>query len=117
MKQSVNRLTLVAVLMLLCIVPALAQTMVTTTGTVVDETNEPLIGVSVTPADSKTNMGVTTDIDGVYSIKVPAGTILRFSYIGYQAQTAKAINGTIDITLKEDNKTLNEVVVVGYGVQ
>lgn len=117
MKQSVNRLALVAVLMLLCIVPSLAQTMVTTTGTVLDESNEPLIGVSVTPANSKTNMGVTTDIDGKYTIKVPAGTILRFSYIGYAAQTAKAIDGTVDIVLKEDNKTLNEVVVVGYGVQ
>ncbi len=85
-------------------------------GNVCDAAGEPLIGVSVT-SDAVPG-GVTTGIDGDYEISVPAGSTLSFSYVGC-APTSRKVGaaGTMDITLKEDANVLNEVVVVGYGVQ
>ena len=90
---------------------AWAQTKVT--GTVTDQAGEPLIGVSVITGKN----GVTTDIDGAYTIIVPADASLTFSYVGYTSQTVK-VDGrtTIDIVMKENSQALDEVVVVGYGV-
>ncbi len=100
---------------LLLSVTAMAQT--TITGTVVDQMNEPLIGVTVL-VDGQTGSGTVTDFDGNYSIKAPANGSLRFSYIGYQDQVI-AIGGRtkIDVQMKEDAELLEEVVVVGYGTQ
>ena len=91
-----------------------AQT--TVTGTVTDGT-EPLIGVSVQAVG--TSSGAITDFDGNYTLSVPAGTdSLAFSYLGYQPQRV-AIGGrtTVDVQLGEATELLQEVVVVGYGVQ
>lgn len=86
-----------------------AQTKVT--GTVSDPAGEPLIGVSVTSAGK----GVTTDIDGVYTI-VADGEI-TFSYVGFLPRTLKVgERSRIDVTLHENSEALNELVVVGYGV-
>jgi len=85
------------------------------TGKVVDETGEGVIGASVMVKG--TSVGSATDFDGNYSINVPAGkTQIEVSYIGYEKQTI-AIGGrkVINVTLKEDKKVLDEVVVVGYG--
>ena len=90
---------------------------VTVHGTVVSaKDGEPLIGVSVIPAGSST--GVSTDLDGNYTINVDAKGSLQFNYIGFVAQTLP-VNGRteINVTLQEDSKMLDEVVVVGYGVQ
>ena len=95
---------------LLCSTVMLAQNKVS--GTVLDATGEPLIGVSVLEAG--TSNGVVTDFDGNFSLTVKQGAQLTFSYVGYTSQTLAAKNGMI-ITLQEDNKVLNEVVVVGYG--
>ena len=81
-------------------------------GTVLDATGEPLIGVSV--LEVGTTNGVVTDFDGNFTLTVKQGAQLTFSYIGYVSQTLAAANG-MKVTLEEDNKVLNEVVVVGYG--
>ncbi len=61
-----------------------------------------------------TTTGVITDIDGNYKLEAPFGSSLQISYIGYTTQTVKAGQKSI-IKMKEDSKTLEEVVVVGYG--
>ena len=91
-----------------------AQT--TISGTVTDA-GEPLIGVSVQAIG--TTSGAITDFDGLYSLSVPAGAdSLVFSYLGYAPQRV-AINGqtTIDVVLSEATELLQEIVVVGYGIQ
>ncbi|MDE6610949.1 MAG: carboxypeptidase-like regulatory domain-containing protein, partial [Muribaculaceae bacterium] len=83
-------------------------------GTVTDPTGEPLIGVSVTVPGTKA--GVTTDIDGHYSIQDDAKAKLKFSYVGYK-MLEETINGrtVINIEMHEDSEVLSEVVVIGYG--
>ena len=94
----------------------LAQGLSTVTGTVTDETGEPLIGASVTVHGSQG--GTVTDIDGNYAIKVSPDGSLVFSYIGYQSKTV-AVNkqSKIDVALAPSVNSLDEVVVIGYGVQ
>jgi TonB-linked SusC/RagA family outer membrane protein len=86
-------------------------------GRVTDEKGEPLPGVSVLVKG--TNIGATTDADGKYVINVPNTTAtFVFTYVGFTTQEVP-INGrnSINVTLKEESKSLEEVVVVGYGVQ
>ena len=99
---------LLLVLFLTCCTVTFAQNEVT--GVITDDNGEPLIGVTVIEAG--TQNGAVTDIDGRYRLNVKPGAKLNVSYIGYQTVT---INPGESITLKEDNTTLNEVVVVGYG--
>jgi iron complex outermembrane receptor protein len=85
-------------------------------GTVVDETGAPLPGVSIRVTGSTT--GSITDTDGKFSIKLPyQNSQLTFSYIGYLSQTVTAGNGTLKVSLKPDNKQIEELVVVGYGTR
>ena len=98
------------VFFLLCSTVMLAQNKVS--GTVLDATGEPLIGVSVLEAG--TSNGVVTDFNGNFTLTVKQGAQLTFSYVGYTSQTLAARNG-MKVTLQEDNTVLNEVVVVGYG--
>ncbi len=79
-----------------------------------DNENEPLIGVAV--LEKGTSNGVVTDIDGNYSLKVADNATLVISYVGYETQSI-AVKGqsTINVRLVEDNKVLEDVVVVGYG--
>ena len=94
-----------------------AQGTVTVKGTVTDQQNEPLIGVTVM-IDGQTAGGTVTDFDGNYSLKAASNATLKFSYIGYQDQKiAIAGKTTINVTMKEDAALLEEVVVVGYGTQ
>lgn len=94
---------------------AFAQTK-TVTGTVTDAENYPLIGVSISVIGSPG--GTITDVDGSYSISVPADASLQFTYIGFIPQTIPVKNeNVINVTLLENKQTLDEVVVVGYGVQ
>ena len=97
--------------MLMFSASALAQNQ-TVTGTVLDETGEPVIGATVTVAGTKT--ATVTDLDGNYKISAPADAKVVISYIGYMPMTVKP-GGTV--TLQEDKQTLEEVVVVGYGAQ
>lgn len=89
---------------------------ITVTGQVVDQQNEPLIGVTVQVVGQQG--GTVTDFDGNYSIKVAPNGTLKFTYVGYQEQTI-AVGGktTINVMMKDDAELLQEVVVVGYGTQ
>ena len=82
-------------------------------GVVVDESGEAVIGATVTVVGQKTG-GTVTDVDGRFSITVPAGKKLRISYIGYVAQTVSDLSDP-RVVLKEDGAFLDDVVVVGYG--
>ncbi len=84
-------------------------------GKVVDSSNEPIIGASV--LEKGTTTGTITNLDGIFELNVPLGKTLIISYIGYQPQEVKVTGTNLVVTLKEDTKTLDEVVVVGYGVQ
>lgn len=94
-----------------------AQSIRNVTGIVKDGSGEPVIGVNVTVKGDAT-LGTITNVDGKYSLKVPAKkTTLVFSFIGYKT-TEKAIDANtrnLDVILAEDNELLDEVVVVGYG--
>lgn len=89
----------------------------TVTGTVVDDLGQPLIGVSI--LEKGTTNGVITDMDGNFSLKLTSeNPTLVFSYIGYKTQEVP-VGGktTLNVTMSEDAEQLDEVVVVGYGVQ
>lgn len=89
---------------------------VTVSGTVVDNNGEPIPGVTVSVPG--TTIGTATDLDGKYSLLIPQGSTLVFSFIGFETQTIEAGDqSVIDITLNEDMASLDEVVVVGYGEQ
>ena len=94
-------------------VAASAQAL-TVTGTVTSAADgEPLIGASVTVKGA--SEGVTTDIDGNYTIKVADGTTLTFSYVGFTSRDIKVNGARLDVALTENSESLNELVVVGYG--
>lgn len=87
---------------------------VTVRGTVTDASGEPIPGVTVSIPG--TGLGTATDLDGNYSLTVPEGSSLVFSFIGFQSQTIEVNNQTeINVTMVEDVASLDEVVVVGYG--
>lgn len=89
----------------------------TISGIVTDASGTPLIGATVSLKGSSN--GVITDLNGRYSITVPEGNVkLSFSYVGYTT-VEKSVNGNhaLNVLLSEDSKSLDEVVVVGYGVQ
>lgn len=95
---------------------ALAQELMKVTGLVVDQNAEPLIGVTIKVKDDAKS-GTVTGLDGDFSIMVQKGKTLVFSYLGYQTKEVAAITSKLKVNMKEDNKVLDEVVVVGYGVQ
>lgn len=87
------------------------------TGKVVDSDGNPLIGASVIEKGNNAN-GVTTGIDGGFRIRVKANAVIEVSFLGYVKKEISAGSRTfIEVTLEEDNKTMEEVVVVGYGAQ
>jgi TonB-linked SusC/RagA family outer membrane protein len=111
-----NKLFLTFALMLLTM-GASAQDKISVSGTVVDGKGEPIIGASVLEAG--TTNGSVTDLDGNFKLSVSSdNSTLRISYIGFQTQNIR-VNGqrSIKVTLLEDSKTIQEVVVVGYGAQ
>ena len=84
-------------------------------GTVIDENGEPVIGATVAEKSNAKNATIT-DFDGNFTVNVKAGQVITVTYVGYQTFEGAAKNG-MTINLKPDNKVLDEVVVVGYGVQ
>lgn len=85
------------------------------TGTIIDQEGEPIIGANI--IEKGTTNGTVTDIDGTFSLSVSDNAVLQISYIGYLPQEIPVSGRTkLDIVLVEDTQTLDEVVVVGYGV-
>ena len=103
--------------LLFALISAGANAQVKVEGSVFDEMDNPLIGVSVFTENRKA--GTVTDVDGHFSISVPnTREILTFSYVGYTTQKV-TLKGRklLKVVLKEDSELLDEVVVVGYGTQ
>lgn len=93
---------------------ALAQGVIK--GSVKDSSGEPIVGATVRADGSKT--GTITNIDGEFTINASAQSTLSISFIGYQTQTVALKGRTqVEVTLREQDATLNDVVVIGYGVQ
>ena len=112
---KLQRLFLIALFSVLAI-GAYAQSK-TVSGTVVDQTGEPIIGANVVVKG--TTNGIITDLDGRFTLSnVPDKGTISISFIGYQDQEISVAGKTnLQVTLQEDNAMLDEVVVVGYGVQ
>ncbi len=101
----------------LCLIPEItvAQNL-HVEGSVADESNETLIGVSVRIKDTDT--GTITNYEGRYSLQnVPQGSVLVFSYIGYRNKEVQVTGRMLNVILEPDNQQLDEVVVIGYGQQ
>ncbi|NLZ95173.1 MAG: SusC/RagA family TonB-linked outer membrane protein, partial [Bacteroidales bacterium] len=85
-------------------------------GVVTDRDGIPVIGANISIPGTTT--GTITDVDGQYNLSVPRGSVLRFSYIGYNNQDIRITNQTtVNVVMIEDVEMLDELVVVGYGVQ
>ena len=115
-RQALRLKSLVVLILLFAgTVTAMAQTM-TVKGTVTSATDgQPLIGATVMVKGTST--GAATDFDGNYSINASKGATLVFSYVGYTAREAKVNSDRLDMALVEDTGLLDELIVVGYGVQ
>ena len=117
-RNMISRIAKTCMTGLLALMPdlAFAQRTITVTGTVVDDSAEPVIGASVLVAG--TTAGFPTDLDGRYSITVPSNASLEFSSVGLTT-VVEPVNGrtVINVVLATDNTFLESVVVVGYGTQ
>lgn len=87
-------------------------------GVVTSSTGQPLIGVSVLVKGSSPQLATSTDLEGRYSLQVPSGAVLRYTFVGYRTLEEQVGNRSrVDVQLEADDSTLDEVVVVGYGTQ
>ena len=103
-------------LFLLCLFPLGALAQSTIRGTVQDEAGEAIIGATVKVQG--TNNGAITDFNGNFNVQAASNATLNVTYVGYEPQNVPVSGrSNITIVLKEDNTTLNDVVVIGYGVQ
>ena len=109
------KMMMFAFLCLLIALPVSAQ-LRTVTGTVVDGTGEAVIGANIRVEGDRTR-GTITDIDGNFKIEAAPKEKLIISFIGYKDAVVVASTNKLNITLKDDNEMLEEVVVVGYGTQ
>jgi len=113
------KFNLIGLLMLALWLPTTAATLhknvlppIKVSGTVVDENNQPLPGVSIRVKG--TTSGISTNVDGKYSISAEQGSTLIFSFVGYLSQEVNVDKDVIDIKLKPQANILNEVVAIGY---
>lgn len=114
-KSALLRLTVAVCCLLGGLGAASAQTL-TVTGTVTSAADgEPLIGVTVLVKNS--NVGTATDIDGNYRIEARKGSVLVFSYVGMQQREIPVTSDRLDVAMLDDSSTLDDLVVIGYGVQ
>ncbi len=105
--------TILSALLLLISAIAVQAQNVTVNGTVISAAdNEPLIGASIV-SDVAGSVGTATDIDGKFTITVPEGSTLKFSYVGFRTEALKA-EPQMEVYLQENSELLDEVVVVGY---
>lgn len=114
-KRTFTALLTAVILGVLAPLPALAQQL-KVSGTVTDQKGETVIGATVKVKGGDAKAAAITDLDGRYAVSAPADATLQVSYIGYATQEV-AINGrtTVDVVMMEDNETLDELVVIGYG--
>ncbi len=114
MSRKLMNLRAMLTMLLLAFVWSVSAQTVTITGTVTDETGEPIIGASV--LEKGTKIGASTDIDGNFSLNISGKHPLVVSYVGMTPQEVNvAGKSRIDIVLKENSVVLDDVVVIGYG--
>lgn len=112
--KTKSKLLLLMAFLLIVPVGVFAQN-ITVKGTVLDSTGETIIGATVVEKGNTSN-GVTTDLDGNFTIKVGKGKKLVISYVGMETQEVDAVAGKdLKVVLKDDSQALEEVVVIGYG--
>ena len=99
----------------LMVVPSLFAQKIVVRGRITDASNQAVIGAAV--MEKGTNNGEVANADGTYSISVNPGSVLEFSCIGFKTEERPAVAGVLNVVLTEDVDLLEEVVVVGYGVQ
>ena len=110
MKLKQRRVLMTLLMSLFCLVGFAQKTI---KGTVVDTSGEPVIGASVLTGKGT---GTVTDFNGAFTLKVDENATIKISYVGYETQTVSvAGKAELNITLKEDATTLEDVVVIGYG--
>lgn len=112
-----KKVSMITFLMLLVVQGIVAQVLRNITGKVVDVNDDALVGATVSvPSQS---LGTVTDLDGNFSLKVPSATVsLSVNYLGYKSQTVNIVGkNVVNVKLEENKSLLDEVVVVGYGVQ
>ena len=111
MKQQLKRAFLASLMSIVCFVAYAQQTI---KGTVKDAKGEAMIGVTVAADKGK---GAVTGLDGSFTLpNVSPSTVLKISYVGYKPQSVKVGNkSSFEIVMEEDNTTLEDVVVIGYG--
>jgi len=112
-KLHVLRRSIFALLLIQVSLSSISQNTASVSGIVKDQTGEPLIGVSVKLKDGKS--GTITDNQGKFYLAAQPKSYITFSYVGYSSQTILANQSQLNIILKENNKDLNEIVVIGYG--
>lgn len=106
---------IVAVTIFLCFPFHAFSQSVGVSGTVVDENNVPIPGATVLSVDNST-VGTSTDFDGKYTLEVPSGGSLQFSYLGYETMIVQVNNRTeINLALEPEVSRLDEIIVIGYG--
>ena len=110
--QVTKKMSVFLAFLLIGVTTALAQT--TVKGTVTDEAGEPIIGASI--LEKGTTNGTITDFDGNFELRTKSGATLVVSYVGYVTQEVRAAS-SLKVVLKEDTEVLDELIVVGYGVQ
>ncbi|MDD4404354.1 MAG: TonB-dependent receptor [Parabacteroides sp.] len=118
LSSRLMQMVIVTAFLLVNCLPAMAQTSTKVKGVITSGADGlPLIGVNV--VEKGTTNGTVTDFDGNFELTVSSNSVLDISYIGYLSQQVKVVSGTslYKIVLKEDSQALDEVVVVGYGVQ
>ena len=133
-RSLINKVSAVAAMAALCAFPMVgtqtayaapspyavsaAENLVTVKGQVFDSSGEPLTGATV-KVQGNAKIGTMTDIDGNYTLQVPEGCVLEFSCIGVLPKNVKTSKGATvyNVTLEDDETSLEEVVVVGYGQQ
>ena len=106
-----------SILSMLCLAllfPVMAMGQTKASGVVIDNFGDPVLGASV--VEKGTTNGCTTDLDGKFELTVNKGATLVISFVGFTSQELKAA-ANMNVTLEEDSKTLEETIVVGYGVQ
>ena len=93
-----------------------AQSLIDVSGTVQENTGEPLVGVTISLEDS--SVGTTSDLDGRFKIKVPLGSKLNFTYVGYEPQQITVINSKpVTVVMNVDTQTLTDVIVTALGIK
>lgn len=118
MKNLSLKVSLLVLMLLSGAALSFAQSDAVLSGVVRDTGGEPLPGASVTLLETKTPFGVTTDVDGNFSITVPENSLVEVSFLGFVSQTFRVTKSQrISISLVEDQNVLDDVVVVGFGTQ